>query len=154
LPCGAAHSGRGAAGRSSARVLRGRPMGDELRNAYDDAWRASAYATLESPGTYALPFSDLPHRAARRDETQDGETVYRDLSAIRGADRSALGEEGACGCEEPFGPCPRSDLHAWPRFSAGTAPRVEPTEYSEVVIRRAWERHADPAQGRWGLAWR
>lgn len=46
-------------------------MGVEFRNVYDDARRASAYATLEFPGTYALAFRDLPrlfvrHVAGRR----------------------------------------------------------------------------------------
>jgi SAM-dependent methyltransferase len=46
-------------------------MADEFRNVYDDARRASAYATLEFPGTYALAFRDLPqlfgrHVAGRR----------------------------------------------------------------------------------------
>ena len=40
-------------------------MGDEFRNVYDDARRASAYATLEFPGTYALAFRDLPQPFAR-----------------------------------------------------------------------------------------
>ena len=40
-------------------------MADEFRNVYDDARRASAYATLEFPGTYALAFRDLPRLFAR-----------------------------------------------------------------------------------------
>jgi SAM-dependent methyltransferase len=40
-------------------------MGAEFRNVYDDARRASAYATLEFPGTYALAFRDLPRLFAR-----------------------------------------------------------------------------------------
>ena len=40
-------------------------MGDGFRNVYDDARRASAYATLEFPGTYALAFRDLPQPFAR-----------------------------------------------------------------------------------------
>ena len=40
-------------------------MGAEFCNAYDDARRASAYATLEFPGTYALAFRDLPQLFAR-----------------------------------------------------------------------------------------
>lgn len=40
-------------------------MGAEFRNVYDDARRASAYAMLEFPGTYALAFRDLPQLFAR-----------------------------------------------------------------------------------------
>jgi ubiquinone/menaquinone biosynthesis C-methylase UbiE len=40
-------------------------MVDEFRNVYDDARRASAYATLDFPGTYALAFRDLPQAFAR-----------------------------------------------------------------------------------------
>jgi ubiquinone/menaquinone biosynthesis C-methylase UbiE len=40
-------------------------MRDEFRNVYDDARRASAYATLEFPGTYSLAFRDLPELVAR-----------------------------------------------------------------------------------------
>jgi SAM-dependent methyltransferase len=40
-------------------------MRAEFRNVYDDARRASAYATLEFPGTYALAFRDLPQLLAR-----------------------------------------------------------------------------------------
>ncbi len=37
----------------------------EFGNVYDDDQRASAYATLEFPGTYLLAFRDLPALAAR-----------------------------------------------------------------------------------------
>jgi SAM-dependent methyltransferase len=40
-------------------------MADEFRNVYDDARRASAYGTLEFPGTYALAFRDLQQLFAR-----------------------------------------------------------------------------------------
>jgi ubiquinone/menaquinone biosynthesis C-methylase UbiE len=40
-------------------------MEADFRNVYDDARRASAYATLEFPGTYALAFRDLPRLFAR-----------------------------------------------------------------------------------------
>ena len=40
-------------------------MGAEFRNVYDNARRASAYATLEFPGTYSLAFRDLPELVAR-----------------------------------------------------------------------------------------
>ena len=63
---------------------------------------------------------------------------------------------------QPESPRARAKLHAVLRTAAryedAIAPRLESTEYTKHVLRRAWDRGADRAPGRCraggGLAWR
>jgi hypothetical protein len=55
--------------------------------------------------------------------------------------------------QELFGPCPRLDEHARPEFKRALASRLELTEYTEHVVRRAQAARRGGA-GPAGLAWR